>query len=59
VPHPALEKRVANLEGRVSGFEGHFETIYRRFDDMDRRFVWTVGIQVSVLIAVAAALVGR
>jgi hypothetical protein len=50
------------LEGRVAGFEGHFETIYRRLDALDQKvsryFVWLIGIQMSVLLAVVAALVG-
>lgn len=60
---------MARLEGRVDGFEGHFATIYRRFETVERRidaldqkvsrhFVWLVGIQVSVLLAVVMALVG-
>jgi hypothetical protein len=81
MPEPAIEERVAKLEGRVSGFEEHFSAIYARFEAVDRRFeslerrvndgfdaldqkvsryfVWLVGMQVSVLLAVVAALVGR
>ena len=102
MPGPALEERVAKLEGRVEGFEAHFSAIYGRFDAVDQRFaaidrrfetvdrrfaafdrrfetleqrmtegfdsldqkisrhfVWLVGIQISVLLAVVLALVGR
>lgn len=60
---PALEERVARLEGRIEGFEGRFDSLERRIDALDQKisryFLWTIGIQVAVLLAVIGALIGR
>jgi tetrahydromethanopterin S-methyltransferase subunit G len=66
-----LEQRVGHLEQRVElGFEENvrrFDAADRRFDSIDRRFerledkvsrqfVWTVSIQITVLLAVVGSL---
>jgi tetrahydromethanopterin S-methyltransferase subunit G len=60
---------VSGFEGHFATIYRRFDTIDRRFELIDQRldtldqkvsryFVWLVGIQVSVLLAVIAALVG-
>lgn len=69
-----IRDAVRNLEHRVDArFEAvdrRFEGMDRRFDAVDRRidalddkvsnhFVWLVGIQVTTLVAIVAALLAR
>jgi uncharacterized coiled-coil protein SlyX len=71
---PRVEERVAHLEGHVNelaqGLAEVKETIRHlqqrvdtRFDTLDdkvsRQFMWLVGIQVTTLVAVVAALISR
>ena len=55
-----LEQRVHAFEERV---DRRFEGVERRLDGLEekmtRYFVWLVGMQVTTLAAVVAALVGR
>jgi uncharacterized coiled-coil protein SlyX len=70
----AVDERVAFLEGRVAEHSQRLsdirETIVhleqrmdRRFDNLDakvsRQFLWLVGLQVTTLVAIVAALVAR
>jgi predicted nucleic acid-binding Zn-ribbon protein len=59
-----FDQRFTNLEQRI---DNRFEAIDRRFEAMDRRFeaidqkfskyfLWIIGIQVSVLLAVIAVM---
>jgi hypothetical protein len=69
-----VEGQVNELSLRLSGVEGAirhleqrmdigFETLDRRIDTLDvkvsRQFMWLVGIQVTTLAALAAALISR
>jgi hypothetical protein len=64
---PALRDSIAHLEQRFvhleQRFDARFEALDRRVDRLDdkvsRQFVWVVGIQVTVLIAVIAGLLSR
>ena len=55
----ALEQRVDNLADRI---DRRFEGVDRRIDALDdkvsRQFIWTVGIQITTLIAVLGAVLG-
>lgn len=68
------DARFVSLEQRTEAFgqrvDHHFEAVDRRFEGLERRldgldekmtryFVWLVGMQVTTLAAVVAALVGR
>jgi tetrahydromethanopterin S-methyltransferase subunit G len=48
-----LDERLDRLDGRLDRRDGRFE---RLEDKMSRQFAWTVGIQVTVLLAVIGAL---
>lgn len=66
-----LERRTdARFEAFEQRVDHHFEAVDRRFEGLERRlggldekmtryFVWLVGMQVTTLAAVVAALVGR
>lgn len=69
-----VEGQVNELSLRLSGVEGairhleqrmdiRFETLDRRIDALDvkvsRQFMWLVGIQVTTLAALAAALISH
>ena len=55
-----LAQRVADLEQRM---DRRFEGVDRRLDVLDekisRHFTWVVGIQVTTLVAIVAALLAR
>ena len=58
-----MESRMGYLEGRV---EEQFNVLqelrasFRHLDDkMSRQFTWTVGIQITTLVAVLVALLSR
>ncbi len=59
-----LRERIIHLEQtidrRFEAIDRRFEAIDRRFESMEQRFskyfLWTIGIQVSVLLAVIASL---
>jgi predicted nuclease with TOPRIM domain len=54
-----LEGRFDRLEGRFDVLEGRFDILERRFDRLegrfDRLFMWSVSIQITVLVAVVSA----
>ena len=63
----SLEQR---MDSRFEGVDRRFEAVDRRFDTVDRRidalddkvsrqFVWLVGIQVTTLVSIVAALLAR
>ena len=71
---PTLEERVAYLEGQVSeqshglveirdavrSLEHRVDARFASLDDkVSRQFVWLVGIQVTVLVAIVGALLAR
>jgi len=71
---PRAEERIAHLEAQVNELSQglaevketirHFEQrVDARFDTLDervsRQFMWLVGIQVTTLVAVVAALISR
>ena len=61
-----LEERVAYVEGQVnelserfSGVEAAIRHLETRFDAVDSKFMWTIGIQITTLVAILAALLSR
>jgi hypothetical protein len=67
----SVERRLDGLDAKVDRFReelgGRIEALDRKVDRireelggrMSRYFVWSVGIQVAVLLAVVSALAGR
>lgn len=51
-----LREDVARLDARFDHVDGRFERLEER---MSRQFMWTVGIQVTTLLAVVGALLSR
>ncbi len=65
-----LEQRFASIDQRFSAIDQRFTAVDQRFSAVDRRldnldakmsrqFMWLVGIQVTTLVAIVAALVAR
>jgi hypothetical protein len=58
VRHPELR-----IDARVEGVDRRFEAVDRRFESLEgtlsSHFTWLVGIQVTTLIAIVAALLAR
>jgi uncharacterized coiled-coil protein SlyX len=65
-----LEQRFASIDQRFSAIDQRFTAVDQRFSAVDRRldnldakmsrqFLWLVGIQVTTLVAIVAALVAR
>lgn len=69
-----MEGQVSELSIRLSGVEAaihhleqrtdaRFDAVDRRFealdDKMSRQFTWLVGIQITTLVAIVAALISR
>ena len=58
-----VEERVAHLEGQMNELPQGLSEVkgaIRHLDDkMSRQFMWLVGIQVTTLVAVVAALISR
>lgn len=56
-------ERLAFLEGRVVEHSRQIDGIREAIDSLDgkvsRQFMWLVGIQVTTLVAIVAALVAR
>lgn len=56
----SLEQR---MDSRFEAVDRRFDTVDRRIDSLDdkvsRQFVWLVGIQVTILVAVVGALLAR
>jgi hypothetical protein len=66
---PAMEERVAQLEVKVDTYRSDVAALKaaiaalerkmeRRFEVMDQRFLWVVGIQFATLFAIIAGVVG-
>lgn len=58
-----VEGQVSELSLRLSGVEAaivHVEQrMDARFDAIDRRLVWIVGVQITILVAMLDALLSR
>jgi uncharacterized coiled-coil protein SlyX len=58
-----LDRRFELLEQRFAAIDLRFAAIDQRIDNLDttisRRFMWLVGIQVTTLVAIVAALLAR
>jgi len=58
-----IEQRFAAIDQRFAGIDQRFVGLDQRIDNLDakvsRQFMWLVGIQVTTLIAIVAALVAR
>jgi len=58
-----VDVRVDAVDRRFEAIDRRFEVVAQRFDALDqkvsRQFVWLVGLVVTVLVAVAGALVTR
>ena len=63
----AIRHFEARMEQRFSGVDARFTALERKFDDrvgaLDRRletgFLWIVGIQFAILIALVASVITR
>jgi len=51
-----VDQRIRHLELRM---DARFESTDRRLDALDARFGWVIGIQVTTLVAIVAALLAR
>jgi len=51
-----FDQRFVSLEQRIVSLEDRMD---RRFDGVDRQFKWLVGLQVTTLVAMVAALLAR
>ena len=60
---PRMDARMGYLEGRVEEHSQMLQELrgaIRHLDDkMSRQFTWTVGIQITTLVAVLVALLSR
>jgi uncharacterized coiled-coil protein SlyX len=65
-----VDERFAQVDARFAQVDARFIQVDARFDSMDRRFatlddkvsrqfVWTVGVQVTTLVAIVGALLSR
>jgi hypothetical protein len=61
-----VEERVAYVEGqvselseRLSGVEAAIRHLETRFDAVDSKFMWMIGIQITTLVAIVVALLSR
>ncbi|BCB97221.1 hypothetical protein JZK55_21430 [Dissulfurispira thermophila] len=56
----AIDKRFEAIDRRFEAVDRRFEAIDRRFEALDQKFsryfLWIIGIQVSVLLAVIASM---
>jgi len=57
----AIDKRFESIDRRFEAIDQRFEAINGRIDALDdkvsRQFMWLVGIQITVLVAVVSALI--
>ena len=57
----SVDKRFESIDRRFEAIDQRFEAINGRIDALDdkvsRQFMWLVGIQITVLIAVVSALI--
>ncbi|RMH04684.1 MAG: hypothetical protein D6704_10625 [Nitrospirae bacterium] len=58
-----LASRIDRVEARIDRVEARIDRVEARIDALDakfsRYFLWTIGIQITVLLAVIGALLGR
>ena len=54
-----VEGQVSELSGRFAGIEGAIRHLEVRFDSIDSKFMWLIGIQITTLAAIVAALLSR
>jgi hypothetical protein len=47
------------LSERLSGVETAIRHLDTRFDAIDTKFMWMIGIQITTLVAIVAALLSR
>jgi chaperonin cofactor prefoldin len=56
----AIDRRFEAIDNRFEAIDRRFEAIDRRFEAIDQKFskyfLWIIGIQVSVLLAVIASM---
>lgn len=59
----AVDRRFEAVDRRFEGMDRRFDAVDRRIDALDDKvsnhFVWLVGIQVTTLVAIVAALLAR
>ncbi len=59
----ALDQRFIGIDQRFGGIDGRLLGLGQRLEILDtraaRQFMWLVGIQISTLVAVVAALIAR
>jgi hypothetical protein len=51
-----LSERLSGVEAAIRHLESRFET---RFDAIDSKFMWMIGIQITTVVAIVAALLSR
>ena len=58
-----VDARFISVDARFAQMDARFDLIDRRFvafdDKVSRQFVWTVGVQVTTLVAIVGALLSR
>ena len=58
-----MDSRFEAVDRRFEAVDRRFDTVDRRIDGLDdkvsRHFVWLVGIQVTILVAIVGALLAR
>ncbi|MCY4600877.1 MAG: hypothetical protein OXF27_13270 [Acidobacteria bacterium] len=58
----AIDQRFETIDQRFGAIDRRFEAVDRRFEaidqKMDRQFLWVVGIQITTMLAVVAAMGG-
>jgi hypothetical protein len=58
-----MDSRFEAVDRRFEAVDRRFDTVDRRIDALDekvsRQFVWLVGIQVTTLVSIVAALLAR
>lgn len=58
----AIDRRFETIDQRFGAIDRRFEAVDRRFEaidqKMDRQFLWVVGIQITTMLAVVAAMGG-
>lgn len=59
----AIDARFASIDLRLDAIDRRFEGVDRRLDGLDtkmsRQFMWLVGLHVTTLLAIVAALLAR
>ena len=59
----SIDARFSSIDARFSSIDARFNSIDARFNALDdkisRQFLWLVGIQITILVAVLAAALSR